>query len=71
MREDGAAKKLFQLYPWRLEQGERQSNPQHAIEIATAAGCLAHTIEGDFNLITLGEIATLMDDEDTTGRVRR
>lgn len=36
------------------------SQPQPAIEFATAAGCLAHSVEGDFNFSSRAEIETLM-----------
>lgn len=35
------------------------SEPQTALAFATAASCLAHTIEGDFNVSTRGEIEAL------------
>lgn len=34
--------------------------PEPAISFAAAAGCLAHSIEGDFNLVTRAEIEALM-----------
>ncbi|MEC7498712.1 MAG: sugar kinase, partial [Planctomycetota bacterium] len=37
---------------------------------ATAAGCLAHSIEGDFNYSTREEIERLMN-EGSSGRVQR
>lgn len=40
------------------------------IEFATAAGCLAHSIEGDFNYVTRAEIESLLAGE-SSGRVRR
>lgn len=43
---------------------------QHTIEFAAAAGCLKHSIEGDFNLISAAEVAKLVDG-DTSGRVNR
>ncbi len=43
---------------------------QKAIEFATAASCLKHTIEGDLNLASLSEIETLAAG-DGSGRVRR
>ena len=45
-------------------------SPQDAIEFATAAGCLKHTVPGDFNLVKLEEINALAAG-DTSGRVRR
>ena len=46
------------------------SNPATAISFASAAGCLAHSIEGDFNYTPRAEIETLMAG-DASGRVRR
>ncbi len=44
--------------------------PHRAISFATAAGCLAHSIEGDFNYSTRDEIEALMNGA-ATGRVKR
>ena len=44
--------------------------PSTAVAFATAAGCLAHSIEGDFNFSTRAEIEALMAG-DASGRVRR
>jgi 2-dehydro-3-deoxygluconokinase len=41
-----------------------------AIEFATAASCLKHSIEGDFNQVTLTEVKALMGG-DGSGRVVR
>jgi 2-dehydro-3-deoxygluconokinase len=46
------------------------AEPADAIAFATAAGCLAHSIEGDFNLTTRGEIEAMIR-EDSASRVRR
>ena len=43
---------------------------QHAVEFATAAGCLKHSIEGDFNLVSASEVENLVKG-DSTGRVQR
>lgn len=43
---------------------------QKAIEFATAASCLKHTIEGDFNLISVKEAEDLMNGSGN-GRVKR
>lgn len=43
---------------------------QKAIEFATAASCLKHSIEDDFNLVSYDEVVTLMEG-DGSGRVRR
>jgi 2-dehydro-3-deoxygluconokinase len=40
------------------------------IEFAAAASCLKHTIPGDFNLVSLEEVKTLMGG-DASGRVQR
>lgn len=44
--------------------------PQKALEYATAASCLKHSIEFDFNLSSVEEVMTLMEG-DGSGRVRR
>lgn len=44
--------------------------PQKAIDFATAASCLKHTIEGDFNLVTVDEVE-LLAGGDGSGRVQR
>lgn len=41
-----------------------------ALEFATAASCLKHTIKGDFNWSTIQEVENLMNG-DTSGRVKR
>ncbi|MCX7714578.1 MAG: sugar kinase [Clostridia bacterium] len=43
---------------------------QEAIEFAVAASCLKHTIEGDFNLVSVDEVKTLAKG-DGSGRVQR
>jgi len=48
----------------------QNSDPQTAIAFATAAGCLAHSTEGDYNYSTRTEIETLMQG-DGGGRVSR
>ncbi len=48
----------------------QKSDAQTAIDFATAAGCLAHSIEGDYNYSTRTEIETLMQG-DGGGRVSR
>lgn len=45
-------------------------NEQKALEFATAASCLKHTINGDFNLVTVSEVEKLMSG-DASGRVSR
>lgn len=46
------------------------SAPQTALRFATAAGCLAHSIEGDFNYSSREEIEALMNGA-AAGRVKR
>ncbi|MCA9170794.1 MAG: sugar kinase [Planctomycetales bacterium] len=46
------------------------SDPHTALQFAVAASCLAHSIEGDFNYSTRGEIEALMGGS-TAGRVIR
>ncbi|MBX7210430.1 MAG: sugar kinase [Verrucomicrobiaceae bacterium] len=48
------------------ELGEQEAT----VSFATAAGCLAHSIEGDFNYVTRDEIESLMRG-DASGRVKR
>ncbi len=43
---------------------------QKALDFAVAASCLKHTIKGDANLVTLGEVEKLMGG-DASGRVAR
>lgn len=45
-------------------------DPQKSIEFAVAASCLKHTIEYDFNQVTIGEVEALMAG-DGSGRVQR
>ena len=44
--------------------------PQKAIEFAVAASCLKHSIEGDYNMVSVKEIETLMSGN-ASGRVQR
>jgi 2-dehydro-3-deoxygluconokinase len=41
-----------------------------ALEFATAASCLKHSIPGDFNRVSVGEVESLMGG-DASGRVQR
>ena len=43
---------------------------QKTIEFAVAASCLKHSIEGDYNMVTVAEVETLMKG-DGSGRVQR
>ena len=44
--------------------------PQKAIEFAVAASCLKHSIEGDYNMVTVDEVEKLAGG-DASGRVQR
>ncbi|MCL1928924.1 MAG: sugar kinase [Treponema sp.] len=44
--------------------------PRKNLEFATAASCLKHTIEGDFNQVSVDEVTKLADG-DVSGRVQR
>ena len=44
--------------------------PQKAIEFAIAASCLKHSIEGDYNFVSVSEVNTLAGG-DASGRVQR
>jgi 2-dehydro-3-deoxygluconokinase len=43
---------------------------QSAIEFAVAASCLKHSIEGDYNMVSLAEVQNLAGG-DASGRVQR
>lgn len=45
-------------------------DPQATVEFATAAGCLKHSIEGDFNLVSVDEVKALAEGS-ASGRVQR
>jgi len=47
-----------------------KDDPQQALNFATAAACLKHSIIGDFNAVTVSEVETLMGG-DASGRVSR
>jgi 2-dehydro-3-deoxygluconokinase len=44
--------------------------PQERLEFAVAASCLKHSIEGDFNLVSVEEVQKLASG-DASGRVQR
>jgi 2-dehydro-3-deoxygluconokinase len=44
--------------------------PQERLEFAVAASCLKHTIEGDFNAVSVDEVKKLSGG-DASGRVQR
>ena len=48
----------------------KRHEPQEALEFAVAASCLKHTIEGDFNQVTVDDVKKLMQG-DGSGRVQR
>ncbi len=48
----------------------RIDDPKEQIEFAVAASCLKHTIEGDFNQVSISDVQTLMEG-DGSGRVQR
>lgn len=48
----------------------QNSTPQDTIEFAVAASCLKHSIEGDFNMVTVDEVKKLAGG-DSSGRVLR
>ena len=43
---------------------------QSAIEFAVAASCLKHTVEGDYNMVSVAEVKNLAGG-DANGRVQR
>jgi len=47
-----------------------KDDPQRALNFAAAAACLKHSIIGDFNAVTVGEVEALMAG-DASGRVSR
>ena len=53
------------IYGLQMEMSDEQ-----ALEFAVAASCLKHSISGDLNLVTLGEVNKLMSG-DGSGRVQR
>lgn len=46
------------------------NEPQKALDFATAAACLKHSLPGDFNAVSVSEVETLMGG-DASGRVSR
>lgn len=53
-----------------LEYAEEPSGESRALDFATAASCLKHSVSGDFNLAQKDEIETLMNGNGT-GRIQR
>jgi 2-dehydro-3-deoxygluconokinase len=50
--------------------GVINASPQATIEFAVAASCLKHSIEGDFNHVSVAEVKKLAEG-DGSGRVQR
>ncbi|MGH9360688.1 MAG: PfkB family carbohydrate kinase [Thermoanaerobaculia bacterium] len=53
-----------------LRHGEEAEGRRRALEFATAASCLKHSIPGDFNLATVAEVEALARGE-ASGRIAR
>ena len=53
-----------------LEYAQEPSGESRALDFATAASCLKHSVSGDFNLAQKDEIETLMNGNGT-GRIQR
>lgn len=49
---------------------QKNKKPQDCVEFATAAGCLKHTIEYDYNLVSVDEVETLINNK-VNGKVQR
>ena len=49
---------------------QQEMENQQALEFATAASCLKHTIEHDYNMVTVAEVEALMNGQEN-GRVQR
>ena len=47
-----------------------EKDPQNAIEFAVAASCLKHSIEGDYNMVSVAEVEALAGGN-ASGRVQR
>ena len=45
-------------------------DPQKTIEFAVGASCLKHSIEGDYNLVSVDEVMSLIGGN-ASGRVQR
>lgn len=64
-----AAALIYALLMQSEHNADFDSN-QKAVEFASAASCLKHTIEGDFNQVSVEEVLCLVNSEGT-GRVSR
>jgi 2-dehydro-3-deoxygluconokinase len=49
---------------------KKYDDPKQALEFAVAASCLKHTVEGDFNRVSVSEVEKLVSG-DGSGRVQR
>lgn len=67
---DAFAAALIYALIRQSEGAEFYKTNQDVIEFASAAGCLKHTIEGDFNLVTEEEVLHLVKSKGT-GRIER
>lgn len=47
-----------------------KKEPQHTLDFAVAASCLKHSIEGDFNMVTVEEVEALLKGHGS-GRIQR
>lgn len=63
----GSGDSLAAAFIYAIQSGFED---KQAIEFATAASCLNHSIEGDFNLVTVDEVCNLMNGS-RTGRIVR
>ena len=66
LRLSDAAMEVLRSYDWPGNVRELEN----ALEFAVAASCLAHSIKGDFNFSTRGEVEALMGGSGS-GRVVR
>jgi 2-dehydro-3-deoxygluconokinase len=55
---------------YAMTDGKLKEDLQDVVSFATAASCLCHSIEGDFNYVSVDEVSALMAG-DTSGRVKR
>ena len=66
---------LQSIYPQELNTFKEKLknypvNDRKALEFATAASCLKHTLKGDYNWVSIQEVENLMGG-DASGRVKR
>jgi 2-dehydro-3-deoxygluconokinase len=48
----------------------QKKSPQECVEFASAASCLKHSVEGDFNMVSVDEVEKLASG-DASGRILR